>query len=315
MQTNSEIVRQKKAHSLSASIAVRCVAAFGFWSIINGLSNSLLILSADAAGLDTQRINGYDAQALLGNGTGVIVGIVDSGIDKNHPALSGSVTGGLPRLVVEANFVPTEPANTGDDVYGHGTAVAGQILSRDATFGGVATDSRYVNARVLDSNNSFASDAWVINGTGFALANGANLLNLSLGYFNGNTSGSSTLSLMTDYISYTLRVPITISAGNAGAAPITYLKALEMLTTYLVWLPHPDRRTGARLFPVALTVPQVIRATSRIFPHRVMQSLPHRSTALDSRLGVGQALPLPIPPAFWPLQSVLDNRMAFPPTH
>ena len=173
-------------------------------------------LCVKAAGLDTQRIGGYDAAALLGHGSGVIVGIVDSGIDVNHPALTGTVTGGQPRLVAEANFVTSEPANTGDDVYGHGTAVAGQILSRDATYGGVATDARYVDARVLDSTNSFSTDAWVVNGTGYAISRGANLINLSLGYFNSNTSGNSRLSDMADYITYGLRVPITVSAGNAG---------------------------------------------------------------------------------------------------
>ena len=48
----------------------------------------------------------------------------------------------------------------------------------------------------------------------------ANLLNLSLGYFSGNTSGVSKLSLMADYITYALRVPMTISAGNAGTSII-----------------------------------------------------------------------------------------------
>lgn len=172
--------------------------------------------SLHAAGTDTQRIHGYDAQTLLGDGTGVIVGIVDSGIDINHPALTGTVSSGLPRFVAQQNFVTTEPGNSGDDVFGHGTAVAGQILSRDATFSGVATDARYINARVLDSTNSFSTDAWVVNGTGFAIANGANLLNLSLGYFNSNTSGNSLLSLMADYISFGRRIPLTISAGNAG---------------------------------------------------------------------------------------------------
>jgi subtilisin family serine protease len=172
----------------------------------------------DAAGLDTKRINGDDAAALLGTGTGVIVGIVDSGVDVNHPALSGTVSGGQPRLVAEANFVTTEPTNTGDDVYGHGTAVAAQIMSRNSSHLAVATDARYVDARVLDSTNSFSSDAWVVNGMGFAVANGADIINLSLGYFNSNTSGNSRLSEMADYISYGLRIPITVSAGNAGTS-------------------------------------------------------------------------------------------------
>ena len=70
------------------------------------------------------------------------MGNVDSGFDVNHPALTGTVTGGQPGLVAEANFVTTEPTNTGDDVYGHGTAVAGQILSRLTGTTGVATDAR-----------------------------------------------------------------------------------------------------------------------------------------------------------------------------
>ena len=183
---------------------------------------ALLVLASalrlNAAGLDTQRIGGYDAGSLLGNGTGVIIGIVDSGIDVNHPALTGTVTGGQPRLVAAANFVTTEPGNTGDDVYGHGTAVAGQILSRDAIHTGVATDARFIDARVLDSTNSFSTDAWVVNGAGFAVSNGADLINMSLGYFSANTSGNSKLSQMADYITYGLRIPITVSAGNAGSS-------------------------------------------------------------------------------------------------
>ncbi|MGH7179531.1 MAG: S8 family peptidase [Tepidisphaeraceae bacterium] len=171
---------------------------------------------AVAAGPDVVRINGDDARTFFGPGTGIKIGIIDSGVDPTHPALSGTVTGGLPRLVSQANFVPTEPGNTGQDIVGHGTAVAGCILSRDATFFGVATDARYINARVLDSNNVYDDEHTVANGTCFALASGANLLNLSLGNFGGNTSGNSHLSLMCDYISFGLRVPITISAGNDG---------------------------------------------------------------------------------------------------
>ncbi len=169
-----------------------------------------------AAGPDVNRIHGLDAKTLLGDGTGVVIGIIDSGVDDTHPALTGTVTGGLSRMVAEANFVTSEPSNTGDDVFGHGTAVAGVLMSRDATFYSVATDARFVNARVLDSTNSFSTDAWIVNGVGFAISNGANLLNMSLGYFNSNTSGNSRLSLMADYVVSQLHIPIVVSAGNAG---------------------------------------------------------------------------------------------------
>ena len=174
--------------------------------------------SAFAAGPDVARIHGLDAKTLLGDGTGVVIGIIDSGVDDTHPALTGTVTGGLSRMVAEANFVTSEPSNTGDDVFGHGTAVAGVLMSRNATFYSVATDARFVNARVLDGANSFSTDAWIVNGVGFALSNGANLLNLSLGYFNSNTSGNSRLSLMADYVVSQLHIPMVVSAGNAGNA-------------------------------------------------------------------------------------------------
>src|SRR5262249_5208996 len=103
-----------------------------------------------------------------------------------------------------------------DDVSGHGTAVAGQVLSRDAGQMAVATDARYINARVLDSTTGFASDAQVINGTGFAVANGANLINFSLAYAGGDASGNSNLSLMADYLTFGLRIPVTVAAGNSG---------------------------------------------------------------------------------------------------
>ena len=144
------------------------------------IASLLLVPVAYSAGNDVARIGGEYAKTLLGDGTGVIVGIIDSGVDDTHPALAGFTSAGLPRMKAEANFVPSEPTNTGDDVFGHGTAVAGAILSRDSTNFAVATDARYVNARVIDSNNVFDSDSQVLDGVGFALQQGSNILNTSL---------------------------------------------------------------------------------------------------------------------------------------
>ena len=183
------------------------------------IASLLLVPVAYSAGNDVARIGGEYAKTLLGDGTGVIVGIIDSGVDDTHPALAGFTSGGLPRMKAEANFVPSEPTNTGDDVFGHGTAVAGAILSRDSTNFAVATDARYVNARVIDSNNVFDSDSQVLDGVGFALQQGSNILNTSLGYFNYGTSGDTPLALMADYVVSKLGIPVVVSAGNAGEAP------------------------------------------------------------------------------------------------
>ena len=55
----------------------------------------------------------------------------------------------------------------------------------------MATDARYVNARVLDSGNGFANDIQVKNGIGFAIDHGADVLNLSLNFFAANSNGTS----------------------------------------------------------------------------------------------------------------------------
>lgn len=175
-----------------------------------------LTTAAFGAGDDVLRIRGDRAKSLLGDGTGVIVAVVDSGVDDTHPQLTGTDSQGLPRLVAEANFVTTEPANTGDDTHGHGTAVMGVIGLRDPSNVTIGTDTRFINARVLDSNNSFNSQNWVINGAGFAVTHQADVINMSLGYFNADTSGRSTLSLMADSIAFNRRTSVVISAGNAG---------------------------------------------------------------------------------------------------
>ena len=55
-------------------------------------------------------------------GQGITIGVVDSGINRNHPSLLGRVTANL-------NYVSSPPNNLSvDDVVGHGTAVS-QIIA------------------------------------------------------------------------------------------------------------------------------------------------------------------------------------------
>jgi len=159
-------------------------------------------------------MHGDLSRTLLGDGTGVIVGIVDSGVDDTHPALAGLDSLGQPRMVAEANFVPSEPGNFGDDVFGHGTWVASVALSRDATFTGFAPDARFVNARVLDSSVGFGNDVQVRNGIGFAIGQGADVLNLSLNYNATFSGGSSPLDLMLDWAAYERGISSAVSVGN-----------------------------------------------------------------------------------------------------
>lgn len=78
-------------------------------------------------------------------GQGITIGVVDSGINRNHPSLAGRVTANL-------NYVSSPPNNLSvDDVVGHGTAVSLIIAGKPfGTWpGGVAPGANLVSARII----------------------------------------------------------------------------------------------------------------------------------------------------------------------
>jgi len=82
-------------------------------------------------------------------GTGVRIGVVDSGVMRNHPALA-------PRVVANFNYVSSPPNNLQvDDVLGHGTDVA--QLAAGTPFGawpgGIAPGAQIVSARILNDTS------------------------------------------------------------------------------------------------------------------------------------------------------------------
>ena len=88
----------------------------------------------------------YAAHTAGFDGTGVIIGVVDSGIMRNHPALAGRVSN-------ELIYVDPSQNNTKiDDVVGHGTWVseiaAGKPFGQFV--GGIAPGATLVSARIID---------------------------------------------------------------------------------------------------------------------------------------------------------------------
>lgn len=71
------------------------------------------------------------------------------------------------------NLYPTDDA-------GHGTHVAGTILSNHSTLEGVAQDASLYVAKVLDSSGG-GSTASVVNGINWCVAQGADIISMSLG--------------------------------------------------------------------------------------------------------------------------------------
>jgi subtilisin family serine protease len=117
----------------------------------------------------------------FGNGTGVKIGIVDTGVDSAHPDLSGKVvaaatcanTGGDPARCATSG-------GAGQDDNGHGTHVAGIAAASGIGVAGVAPGASLVVAKVLDAKGS-GSTSDVAAGIAWVVAHGAKVVNLSLG--------------------------------------------------------------------------------------------------------------------------------------
>ncbi len=137
------------------------------------------------------RVNREAACNALGGGKGqeVVVAVIDSGVDMNHPDLAASFYRGGNGAIVGANFVGKGARNPPDgnwnDSNGHGTHVAGLIgASANNSQGGVGVAScsnvKIMPVRVM-GNDGAGNMVEVERGVQWAIAQGADVINLSLG--------------------------------------------------------------------------------------------------------------------------------------
>ncbi|MBB5787136.1 S8 family serine peptidase [Jiangella mangrovi] len=108
------------------------------------------------------------------DGTGSTVAVLDTGIDAEHPDLAGAV--------VDAENFTTSPDVVDRD--GHGTHVASTVLGSGAASGGsnrgVAPGAGLLVGKVL-GDDGFGELDWIISGMEWAVAQGADVVNMSLG--------------------------------------------------------------------------------------------------------------------------------------
>lgn len=101
------------------------------------------------------------------------VGVIDSGIDFNHPDLKNNI------VDTGESFVPVED-NT-QDFYGHGTSVAG-IIAANGGVKGVGPNLGLVPYKVFDKNGK-SKTSWVISAIVKATEDDMDVINLSLSTF------------------------------------------------------------------------------------------------------------------------------------
>lgn len=139
-------------------------------------------------------------------GKGVLVCVLDTGTDAEHPDIAGALAGG-------ASFV--DGVSSWDDDQGHGTHVAGTIAAtlNDRDVVGAATGAKIYTGKVLDSTGR-GYGSWIAAGVLDCVDAGAQVISMSL----GSPAEYGPDPLITDAIDVALNAAVFVvaAAGNDG---------------------------------------------------------------------------------------------------
>ena len=143
-------------------------------------------------------------------GQGVVIAVVDSGVDLYHPDLQGKLVSGW-------DFVDNDSIPYPSDGKGHGThvaGIAGSLTSNSLGIAGVGWDAQIMPVRVCGTSGCAFSA--VADGIKWAVDHGAKVINLSLGSQYSN-------STIRDAVAYAWShgAVIIAASGNCGD-PSTY---------------------------------------------------------------------------------------------
>jgi thermitase len=142
-------------------------------------------------------------QYTSGGSSGIVIAIVDTGVDDTHPDLA-------PKIVGEYTFVGSIK-----DGFGHGTHVAGiAAAATDNRIGiaGMCPNCKILSVKVLnDQGSGYMSD--VASGIIYAASHGARVISLSL----GGSGRSETLHSALDYAIANNALPVC-AMGNSGSS-------------------------------------------------------------------------------------------------
>ena len=152
----------------------------------------------------------------------VVVAILDTGIDTNHEDLAGTIL----------DSVNLTTSATAEDVFGHGTHVAGIITARTNNGVGIAGTNQNVkllNVKIADDKGD-CSSVDVANGIVWAADHGAKVINLSLVI----TRPSAGLEPAVDY-AWGKGAVVIAAAGNgikpAKSYPALYQNCIAVVGT------------------------------------------------------------------------------------
>jgi subtilisin family serine protease len=187
-----------------------------------GLHNTGQAVNGHAAGTDDKDIDAPEAWDRNKGSMSTVVAVVDSGVAWDHPDLSPNIWSNADEIA--GNGVDDDGNGKIDDVRGwdfvdgdnnpwdyegHGTHVAGTIAARGNNgvgVTGVAWQASIMALRAADALG-FASNATVTDAFTYAAANGARVVNASLG-------GFAQSQAMSDAIADNPSTLFVVAAGN-----------------------------------------------------------------------------------------------------
>lgn len=156
----SQLARSSDVVAVAPVIPMKLVEPFDVQDVLQPAAPSIA-WGVQAVGADTSPFTG----------NGIVVAVLDTGIDATHPAFTG------------VNLVQQDFTGEGNgDMHGHGTHCAGTIFGRDvnSTRIGVARGiQKALIGKVLGASGG--SSASIVNAIQWATQNGANVISMSLG--------------------------------------------------------------------------------------------------------------------------------------
>ncbi|MDZ7678644.1 MAG: S8 family serine peptidase [Acidimicrobiales bacterium] len=151
------------------------------------------------------------------NGSPILIAVVDSGVDRDHPDLAGQIrTGGNFVGFVPVAGEPVAPVDSDvSDGLGHGTHVTGIIAAvADNNIGiaGMSPGVSILPVRVLDDSGQ-GTNTQLAAGILWAVSQGADIINLSLGTTSEDPVVQAAVQHAVDH-----DVAVLAAVGNCGSS-------------------------------------------------------------------------------------------------
>lgn len=162
-------------------------------------------------------IDAPEAWAITRGSTSILIAVIDTGVNYNHPDLRG----GRVRTELGYDFVNNDRDAMDDQ--GHGTFVAG-IIAVDTNnrvgIAGVCPECQLLPVKVLDKEGRGKAE-WLAKGIQHAVRSGAQIINMSLG-FASNCGCSQTVARTINFAHEKGSLLIAASGNNSDKRRTSY---------------------------------------------------------------------------------------------